>query len=69
MANHTIDCDICGDDLRGSGPTNCHWPNCPGWLDLGGADNRADLNNICKNHPDQKLRELACKMRDKPKAA
>ena len=60
MANHTIDCGICGDDLRGSGQQRCKWNGCPGWnIGL-----REDLDNICQNHPDENLRNKAIQCRE-----
>ena len=58
MANHTIDCAVCGDDLRGSGTQRCLWSSCPGYL-VG----KKDLEAICGEHPDAELRERACAIR------
>jgi hypothetical protein len=45
MANHCIDCEICGADLRSR---NCTaWTQCPGWV----CGNPEDLENIALNHP------------------
>lgn len=51
MANHCIDCEVCGDDLRGSGQQRCTWGGCPGYV-IG----LEDLTKIALSHPDAELR-------------
>lgn len=55
MANHCIDCGICGDDLRSGVAGTCNWEGCPGWVQGPGAD----LDKIAAEHPNHDIRKVA----------
>lgn len=65
MANHCVDCEVCGTDLRGSGPDHCGHNPCPGWA---GGDFK-DLDWIAKEHPDPNIRAKAAKVREHEEAS
>jgi hypothetical protein len=58
MANHCIDCEICGADLRSRGCLS--WAQCPGWA---GSGDRADLEKIAADHPLDTFRARARELR------
>jgi hypothetical protein len=57
MSNHSIDCRVCGDDMRGDGNPQCKWGMCPGFV----ADVK-DLQEIAAEHPDAEMRETAARL-------
>jgi hypothetical protein len=59
MANHCIDCEICGADLRSRGCLS--WAQCPGWA---GSGDRADLEKIAADHPLDTFRARARELQE-----
>jgi ssDNA-binding Zn-finger/Zn-ribbon topoisomerase 1 len=61
MANHTVDCEVCGDDLRGSSSRpRCTWTGCPGYV-IG----KEEITRIANEHPDADLRAKAVEIRER----
>lgn len=58
MGNHCIDCEICGDDLRGANSNpKCTWTGCPGIVSP--HSERVELKKIADQHPQADLKAKA----------
>jgi len=61
MGNHSIDCEICGDDLRGAGMNpKCTWRECPGITSP--CSEKVELKKIAEQHPQEDLKTKAAEM-------